>query len=76
MADINLEKKQGGSMVWLWVLIAIVILALVAWWLMREPDVVEPLETTTSPTTFTELAAPPHVPVIPVAAGERLELPA
>lgn len=75
MADINLEKKEGGSMTWLWVLIAIVLLALIAWWLMRDRDVVEPVETTTSPTTITELTAP-GVPVIRLPAGARLDVPA
>lgn len=74
MADINMEKKQGGSMTWLWVLIAIVILALVAWWLMREPTYVDPVGTTTAPVTMTEVVAPSRVPVSAVTAGTPIPL--
>ena len=75
MADINLEKNEGGSMTWLWVLLAIVLLALIAWWLMRDRAVVEPVETTTSPTTITERAGP-RAPVVPFPESARLDLPA
>jgi predicted negative regulator of RcsB-dependent stress response len=34
MAEIHVEKKRG-SMVWLWVLILLIVLALVGWWLWQ-----------------------------------------
>jgi len=33
MADINLERKQGGGMGWLWAVVGLVIIGLLAWWL-------------------------------------------
>lgn len=33
MAEIRVEPKRGRSLAWLWVLIALVIIAAVAWWL-------------------------------------------
>lgn len=33
MADINLERKQSGGMGWLWALLALIVIALIAWWL-------------------------------------------
>lgn len=39
MAEINLERKQGGGgMGWLWALIALVVIALIAWWLWPDDE--------------------------------------
>lgn len=47
MAEIKMEKKESGGMGWLWVLIALILLALLAWWLWPEAEVEEPLVTAT-----------------------------
>jgi len=33
MADIDVVKKQGGGMGWLWAVLALVVIVLLAWWL-------------------------------------------
>lgn len=39
MAEINLERKQaGGGMAWLWALLALIVIALIAWWLWPEDE--------------------------------------
>lgn len=35
MAEIHVEQKRGSSMKWLWVLVLLIVLALVAWWLWQ-----------------------------------------
>ncbi|NTZ43678.1 hypothetical protein G7A66_11410 [Altererythrobacter sp. SALINAS58] len=58
MAEIPVEKKS--SMGWLWVLLALLILALLAWWLLDSDD--EAVE-------YAETDAVVAAPVEPVAAG-------
>ena len=48
MAEIKMERKERGGMGWLWILIALILLALLAWWLWPEDEVEEPLATTTA----------------------------
>lgn len=39
MAEINLERKQaGGGMGWLWALLALLVIALIAWWLWPDDE--------------------------------------
>jgi len=33
MAELRVEPKRGGSLAWLWILIAVVIIAAVGYWL-------------------------------------------
>jgi len=35
MAEIHVERKQGSSMNWLWVLVLLIVLALIGWWLWQ-----------------------------------------
>ncbi|HEU5208888.1 MAG TPA: hypothetical protein VFU06_05700 [Longimicrobiales bacterium] len=35
MAEIHVERKQGSSMKWLWVLVLLIVLALIGWWLWQ-----------------------------------------
>ncbi|NLG63917.1 MAG: hypothetical protein GX539_16885 [Candidatus Cloacimonetes bacterium] len=35
MAEIHVERKQGSSMRWLWVLVFVIVLALIGWWLWQ-----------------------------------------
>ncbi len=41
MADIDIEKKSGGSK-WIWIILGLIILALIIWWIAADDD--EPLE--------------------------------
>src|SRR5690606_41170717 len=38
MAEIHVERKQGSSMRWLWVLVFVIVLALIGWWLWQNGD--------------------------------------
>ncbi len=35
MAEIHVERKQGSSMKWVWVLVLLIVLALIGWWLWQ-----------------------------------------
>jgi hypothetical protein len=36
MAEIKLEKKPAASMTWLWVLVALVLGLMIAWWIWAD----------------------------------------
>ncbi len=40
MADIRIEEKRGGA-TWLWIVIALVVLAAIAWFLFAQPRTTE-----------------------------------
>lgn len=61
MAEIPVEKKS--SMGWLWVLLALLILALLAWWLLDSDD---------EEVDYVENEAVVAAPVEPVAAGAAM----
>ena len=43
MAEIHIEKKERGSLAWLWIALAILVLAIVAWMVWPRGDVAEPI---------------------------------
>lgn len=62
MADIDVERKSGG-MSWLWWLLGLLLLALLAWWLLAgddEPEVaaVDPVAAPVAPVTPTTTPEP------------------
>lgn len=38
MADIDLQRKERGGLAWLWALLALLLLALIVWWLWPDDD--------------------------------------
>lgn len=68
MAQIDLEKKEGGGLGWLWALLALILLGLLAWWLMGAGDgdveVDEPVVAAVEEPIDTEV----EVEMLPVAA--------
>ena len=38
MAEIDIEKKNGNGKIWLWIIIALIVAALLYWWLTAEKD--------------------------------------
>lgn len=39
MAEINIEPKKRSGMAWMWVLLVLAAVALIAWWLWPDDDV-------------------------------------
>ena len=64
MAQIQIEQRRGLG--WLWVILAIVVVALALWFFMVRPDAATTPETT-APATPTSIDA--HAPPIPAAAA-------
>lgn len=50
MAEIHMEKKRSGGLGWLWILLALLLIALLAWafWPDDDVDVVEPVAQTST----------------------------
>ena len=45
MADIDIEKKKGGSKAWIWIIVILVILAIIYFWFFAgEENIEEPLD--------------------------------
>ncbi|MDT0576729.1 hypothetical protein RM533_11130 [Croceicoccus sp. F390] len=65
MAEIPVEKKS--SMSWLWIILAIIVLALLAWWIFSDDDDV--VATADNDVVATEAMAPAML-----AVGERVDL--
>lgn len=38
MAEIDIEKKKGNGKIWLWVIIALIVAALLYWWFASDND--------------------------------------
>lgn len=59
MTEIHMERKKG--MPWIWALLALLLVALIAWMVWPRPDPVEPLPvaTATTVTIVEPLAVPP-----------------
>lgn len=59
MAEINVERKPGGGMGWLWALLALIVLALLIWFLFfRRPAEEAAPEVVTPATSLVAPAAP------------------
>ena len=60
MAQIRIEERRGG-LGWLWAAVALLLLALAAWWFLSRANVVdEPAPApTTTPSSLKAPAAPP-----------------
>jgi hypothetical protein len=61
MADINLERKPSGGMGWLWTLLALVVIALVAWWLWPDNGFDDRVEVETTEITEMQPTTPEEV---------------
>jgi len=61
MADINLERKQGGGLGWLWAVIGLLIIGLLAWWLWPEDEM-----QFDDPTTMDRMDTRPGAPMQPM----------
>lgn len=66
MADIDIERKSGG-MAWLWWLLGLLLLALLAWWLLSGDD--EPEVAVVDPVAA-PVAGPMATTPAPVAQGQ------
>ena len=45
MADIDIEKKSGGSKAWIWIIVILAILAIIYFWFFAgEENVEEPID--------------------------------
>lgn len=70
MAEIHMEKKRSGGMGWLWILLALLLIALLAWafWPDDDVDVVEPVDQTST------YVAPVETPATTTGAATLAEI--
>lgn len=74
MAEIRVEQKRGG-LGWLWALIAIIVIALIVWWVLhsRTTDTA-PVNTAPAAPGTTSLAPAPASAVMAMLPGDRVLL--
>lgn len=62
MAEIHMEKRERSSMGWLWILLAILLIALLVWWFWPDEPEIAAIDTTPTPMTATAVVTDPVTP--------------
>lgn len=71
MAEIQIERKKGGGLAWLWVLLALLLIALLLWMFWPRAEVIRPMEPLAvgTGTVLTGTAPAEPAPAEPAPAG-------
>lgn len=71
MAEIPVERKSGSKS-WLWILLALLVLALLAWWILDDDDEIATYDTTVAESTVLADEQPAQAGMLTV--GETVNL--